>query len=61
MIATATLTPVAERKHGQRCYRVSGVGQPPFWPHDGDTIRENDIAWLKNKKGWLVEIGEAAQ
>jgi len=55
---TAILTPTGEKKHGQDTFVVSNVGQQPFWPHEGDTIRRNDIEWLVNKKGWLVEIAD---
>ena len=37
-------------------YKATGIGMPAFWPHDGDIVRHNDIAWLKDIKGWTVEI-----
>ena len=56
MIVTAKLTPVETPPNRPQRYQVSGTGQPSFWPHDGDIIEKNDIAWLTDKKGWHVEI-----
>lgn len=48
---TAVLTKTAEGK-----YRVSGVGTPAFWPHDGDLVGKSDIEWLRAVKRWKVVI-----
>ena len=39
-------------------FRVTGVGTPNFWPHDGDIVTKNAIPHMK-EKGWTVEIQKA--
>lgn len=56
---TCTLTPVEfPLRTDIKFYTVSGVGKTPFWPHDGDTISENDIPYIERTKGWRFVYNE---
>lgn len=59
MITEAILVPIDKAETGfRRRYIVTNTGKQAFWPHDGDTITQNDISWLQSVKGWRATIQE---
>lgn len=61
LTTTMTLTPTKETRNSLKLYKVSGVGTPNFWPHDGDLITLNDAHDVVDRRGYFLQIMPEAE